>query len=50
MSAMKAGALAAMAARLYPDSQYLQREWLRAVALVRSTARGWILDRKVVRQ
>lgn len=36
--------LPARAARLYPDSPYLQAEWLRAVRLVRSTSRGWLLD------
>lgn len=42
--------LAARAARLYPDSHYLQEEWRRAVAVVRSTSRGWLLDRPAVRQ
>lgn len=37
------------AARLYPDSAYLQAQWLRAVAIVRATARGWLLDEPVVR-
>ena len=32
------------AALLFPESPYLQREWRRAVAVVRKTARGWILD------
>ena len=38
------------AARLYPDNAYLQDEWRRAVDVVRSTSRGWLLDRAVVRQ
>lgn len=33
------------AARLFPDSQSLQAEWMRAVGVVRSTRRGWLLDR-----
>lgn len=41
--------LAAQAARLWPDSADLQRRWLRAVAVVRSTRRGWLLDGKVTR-
>jgi hypothetical protein len=32
------------AQRNYPDSDYLQREWLRAVRVVRSTSGGWRLD------
>ncbi len=35
------------AARAYPRSEALQREWLRAVAVVRSTRRGWLLDQPV---
>ena len=38
------------AARLYPDSEYLQREWLRAVSVVRSTRNGWHLDQPVERK
>lgn len=37
----------ARAAALYPDNQYLQAEWLRAVKLVRSTRSGWLLDNPV---
>lgn len=37
-------ALILQAIRLWPDNVYLQREWLRAVALVRSTRKGWLLD------
>lgn len=33
------------AALLYPDSAYLQAEWQRAVAVVRATSRGWLLDK-----
>lgn len=32
------------AQKLWPDSEYLQREWLRAVKLVRGTRRGWQAD------
>ena len=35
------------AERLYPDSEYLQREWRRAVAVVRSTKKGWLLEQPV---
>lgn len=37
------------AARLYPESPYLQQEWLRAVLTVRMTVRGWLLDGAVSR-
>lgn len=46
-------ALAQRAARLWPDQlDYGARnrtEWLRAVAIVRATPRGWILDRQQAR-
>lgn len=32
------------AIRLYPGNVYLQREWMRAVEVVRATERGWLLD------
>lgn len=32
------------AARLYPHNPALQAEWLRAMTVVRSTTRGWVLD------
>lgn len=32
------------ARRLYPQSRYLQHEWLRAVLTVRMTHKGWLLD------
>lgn len=35
------------AARLWPDSPTNQREWLRAVGVVRRTRRGWLLDQPV---
>lgn len=35
------------AKRLWPDSPTHQREWLRAVAVVRRTRRGWLLDQPV---
>lgn len=37
-------ALRAHAQALYPAHPHLQREWLRAVDVVRTTARGWGLD------
>lgn len=46
----RAAKLAARAAELFPDNPGLQREWLRAVSVVRSTRAGWILDRFVVRR
>jgi len=36
---------AGRAALLYPDSTYLQAEWQRAVAVVRATSGGWLLDK-----
>lgn len=41
--------LAMRAARLWPESPALQREWLRAISVVRSTQRGWLLERIVER-
>lgn len=41
--------LAERAARLYPCDDYLQREWIRAVRVVRATTNGWQLDRPVPR-
>ncbi len=38
-----------IAARLYPDSTYLQAEWVRAVSVVRGTSRGWLLERPVAK-
>ena len=32
------------ARELYPNDEYIQRQWLRGVRLVRTTARGWLLD------
>lgn len=43
----KADGLQELAARLYPESAYLQAEWVRAVAVVRATSRGWLLDKPV---
>jgi len=37
-------ALQQHAARLWPDNEQLQREWMRAVRVVRSTRRGWVVD------
>lgn len=33
------------AARLWPENPYLQLRWLRAVAMVRRTKHGWLLDK-----
>lgn len=43
-------ALAQTAERLYPGNVYLQDEWRRAVAVVRSTRSGWLMDQKVARR
>jgi len=37
-------ALRTLAERLYPGDAYLQQQWLRGVQLVRTTARGWLLE------
>lgn len=37
------------AERLYPSNFYLQREWLRAITVVRSTRLGWKLDKPIKR-
>lgn len=36
--------LQARAAKNYPDSPYLQAEWVRAVGVVRATKAGWVMD------
>lgn len=41
--------LQARAERLYPESAYLQTEWVRAVSVVRSTTGGWLLDHRLAR-
>jgi len=33
------------AARLYPNNPILQEKWIQAIAVVRKTQEGWILDR-----
>jgi hypothetical protein len=38
------------AAWLFPESEYLQREWRRAIQTVRGTSRGWLLDKPVTKQ
>lgn len=38
--------LAARAAKHYPDSPYLQAEYIRAVGVVRSTKGGWVMDQR----
>ena len=42
-------AIAERAARNYPDSPALQQAYINAVALVRSTKRGWLLDRPITK-
>lgn len=39
------GPLAERAARLWPDSERNQREWIRAVIVVRQSSNGWLLDK-----
>ncbi len=41
--------LFAKARSLYPASPELQREYVRAIEVVRNTSRGWVLDKKVTR-
>jgi Arc/MetJ-type ribon-helix-helix transcriptional regulator len=43
-------ALVRRAIRLWPNNETMQREWLRAVGVVRSTSRGWLLDRRVTQE
>ncbi len=38
------------ARRLYPDSAYLQAEYLRAMQVVNTTRRGWLLSKRVPRR
>lgn len=38
------------AMRLWPDSEYNQNEWRRAVNVVRSTSKGWVCDIKSERE
>lgn len=42
---VNATSLDARARRLYPDSDYLQQEWIRAVGVVRKTTYGWWIER-----
>lgn len=44
-----AGSLQQRAIHNYPDNDYLQAEWLRAIGVVRSTKIGWRLDTVVPR-
>lgn len=37
------------AERIYPRNPRLQQEWLRAVAVVRATTTGWVLDRPIAK-
>lgn len=41
--------LFAKARSLYPASPEMQREYVRAIEVVRGTSQGWVLDRKVER-
>ena len=43
-------ALAERAARNYPDSPALQQAWINAINMVRSTKRGWLLDKPITKQ
>ena len=38
-----------IAPSLFPNSEYLQTEYVRAVGIVRGTSRGWLLDNPVRR-
>ena len=38
------------AAVLFPESEYLQREWRRAISTVRRTERGWLLDKPIQKE
>lgn len=38
------------AAWLFPESEYLQAEWRRAIQTVRATRRGWLLDKPIQKQ
>lgn len=42
--------LPALAERLWPEAPALQAEWLRAIAVVRATTRGWLLDKPIQAQ
>lgn len=33
----------------YPDSEFNQAAWLKAIGIVRSTSRGWKLDHPLIR-
>lgn len=47
---MKNSTLKSKASSLWKDNPYLQREWLRAVGIVRQTSRGYLLDKPVQRK
>ena len=44
MSKPTQAALAQRAARNFPESAPIQAAWLRAIAIVRASKRGWVLD------
>ncbi len=48
--APKPDPLLATAKRLWPDNEHNQREWLRAVSVVRCTRTGWPLEHRVERR
>jgi len=42
--AVASGPLGIRAQRLWPNNDYLQTEWIRAIGVVRRTTNGWRLD------
>lgn len=44
-----AGGLEHRATLLWPQSPYLQAEWLRAVGVLRQGRRGWVMDQPLKR-
>jgi hypothetical protein len=48
--AVASGPLGTRAQRLYPNDDYLQTEWMRAVGVVRRTTNGWVCDNQVPRE
>lgn len=50
VDAPRRGPLAERALALWPGSPHNQREWLRAVGVVRSTSAGWLVDRELARK
>ena len=50
MTAPQPQDLQARAERLWPNQTSLQERWLHAIARVRATSRGWLLDKPIARQ